>query len=68
MIAQLTAFEFLGQMRKDFDGAFRRYMAFLQQGGTKTYTELLQSVGMPSPFEKEAFCDIVATIRTELGL
>ncbi len=68
VIAQLTAFEFLGQMRKDFDGTFRRYMAFLQQGGTKTYTELLQSVGMPSPFEKEAFCDIVATIRTELGL
>ncbi len=67
-LAQVTAFQFLGLMRKDFKKAFEIYLKFLKQGGTKTFLDLLQSVGLKSPFEEDTFRELVETVRNELHL
>ena len=67
-LAQFTAFQFLALAEKDYDDAFARYMKFLKQGGSKPFTELLESVGLKSPFEEESFVMIVDIVRKLLKL
>lgn len=67
-LAQFTAFQFLIMMRKDFDKAFETYMKFLNQAGTKPFSELLDSVGLKSPFNEEAFIEVVDEMKKILQL
>lgn len=53
-LAQTAALQFLLASRKDYDGAFARYVRFLSQGGEKVFTELLEEAGLRSPFEEGA--------------
>lgn len=55
-------------MRKDFDKAFETYMKFLNQAGTKPFSELLDSVGLKSPFNEEAFIEVVDEMKKILQL
>ena len=49
--AQTVALELWAQMQDDYDGAWKRYMAFAKQGGSCTFTQLLQNAGLDSPFD-----------------
>ena len=67
-LAQFTALQFLALSQQDYDATFKKYIKFLDFGGTKTYVELLQECGLKSPFEEESFKLVVASCEKILGL
>lgn len=66
--AQFTALQFLALSQQDYDSAFKKYIKFLDLGGTKPFTELLEECGLLSPFEEESFKLVVASCEKLLGL
>ena len=66
--AQFTALQFLALSQQDYKSAFDKYMHFLDLGGTKTFTELLDACGLASPFEEESFKTVVASCEKILAL
>ncbi len=67
-LAQFTALQFLALSQNDYKSAFEKYIAFLNYGGTKTFTELLDVCGLMSPFEEDSFKTVVETCEKILGL
>lgn len=65
-LAQTAALQFLLASRKDYDGAFARYVRFLSQGGEKVFTELLEEAGLRSPFEEGALKQVAQETETLL--
>lgn len=51
-LAQTVALEFWAMEQKDPDDAWAHYMAYTRQGGTRTFTELLEHAGLESPFDE----------------
>ena len=49
-LAQTVSLEFWAMIQQDRADAWAHYMAYTRQGGTRTFTELLQNAGMQSPF------------------
>ena len=45
---------------KDYDGAFSKYLGFLEKGGTMTFTQLCGAGQVKSPFEDGALSEAVA--------
>ncbi len=66
--AQFTALQFLALSQQDYKATFDKYIKFLDYGGTKTFTELLQACDLLSPFEEESFKLVVASCEKLLGL
>lgn len=66
--AQFTALQFLALSQQDYDATFAKYIKFLDYGGTKTFTELLDACGLLSPFEEESFRLVVASVEKILDL
>ncbi len=66
--AQFTALQFLALSQEDYEATFKKYIKFLDFGGTKTYVELLQECGLKSPFEEESFKLVVACCEKILKL
>lgn len=66
--AQFTALQFLALSQQDYKAAFDKYIKFLDYGGTKTFTELLDACGLLSPFEEESFKLVVASCEKILKL
>ena len=64
----MTAFQFLGLMQDDYDGAFKKYLQFVKIGGTMPYLDVLKTVGLKSPFEEETFKEVTKTVRKLLKL
>lgn len=62
-LAQIVAFEFLLESRKDYDDAFNRYVRFLSQGGEQTFTDLITQAGLKSPFEEGALEEVANDIE-----
>ena len=52
-LAQTVALEFWAMIQDDQKDAWKHYMAYTQQGGSRTFTELLSNAGMVSPFDEE---------------
>ena len=52
-LAQTVALELWAQMQDDYAGAWKRYMAFVKQGGSCTFTQLLQNAKLDSPFDAQ---------------
>ena len=67
-LAQFTALQFLALSQEDYEATFAKYIKFLDYGGTKTFTELLEECGLMSPFEEESFKLVVASCEKILGL
>lgn len=57
-LAQTVALQFWKEMEKDWDEAWRKYLAFVEQGGTKTFVELVESVGLKSPLKEGCLKEI----------
>ena len=67
-LAQFTALQFLALSVQDYKSAFDKYMKFLNFGGTKPFTQLIEECGLLSPFEEESFKLVADTCRKLLKL
>ena len=45
-------------IQKDPDDAWKHYMAYTKQGGSRTFTVLLKYAGLKSPFDEECLKEI----------
>ena len=52
-LAQTVSLEIWSLMQQDHRLAWERYMAYTRQGGSRTFTELLDNAGLVSPFQEE---------------
>lgn len=57
-LAQTVALEVWALSQDDFSLAWKRYMAYTRQGGTKPFTSLVTDAGLTSPFEGSCLRDI----------
>lgn len=53
-LAQTAALEFWCLMQKDHNTAWEKYMRLVKKAGTMTFTELVETAGLKSPFDEEA--------------
>ncbi|MBQ9058875.1 MAG: hypothetical protein IJ125_06800, partial [Atopobiaceae bacterium] len=56
-LAQTVALVFWAMIQEDRDDAWEHYMAYTRLGGTRTFTELLEEAGLPSPFDEKCLQD-----------
>lgn len=52
-LAQTMSLYFWAEMQKDLSAAWERYYRYTKLAGTMTFTELLETAGLPSPFDEE---------------
>ena len=67
-IAQLAAFEFYTQMRKDRKGAWENYYKLCQAGGSAGYFQLLERCNLHNVLQEDAVKKVLAPIFEELGV
>ncbi len=60
-LAQTVSLEFWAMIQKDPADAWRHYMAYTKQGGSRTFTELLRNAGLKSPFDEECLKEVCET-------
>ncbi len=51
-LAQTVSLQFWALIREDREKAWKYYMAYTRQGGSRTFTELLENAGLRSPFDE----------------
>ena len=66
-LAQTIALEFWALMQKDRHEAWDRYMTFLNLGGTRTYTGLIEAAGLDTPFGEDALRKVAEVANEWLG-
>ena len=66
VLAQTAAFNVLLASRKDWDGAFARYLRLSKQGGEKVWTELLEEAGFTPPFVPGALGTLAGEVESLL--
>ena len=66
-LAQTAALEFWVIMQSDHDEAWERYMRLVRKAGTMTFTELLQTAGLRSPFDEECLREVAEAAGKWLG-
>ena len=59
-LAQTVALQFWAMIQTDPADAWRHYMAYTKQGGSRTFTELLRHAGLKTPFEEECLRGVCA--------
>ena len=57
-LAQTVALEFWVIMQDSRKEAWERYMKLVKKAGTQTFTELVATAGLQSPFEEEALKEV----------
>jgi len=63
-IAQIMALSFWAQDQKDHDAAWAKYRRFLGFAGSKTFVQLIEDAGLPTPFEPNNLKDVAdATVE-----
>lgn len=60
-LAQVVALEFLVESQKDYDGALQRYFEHLKRGGLYTFSKLVETAGLDSPFKEGALSKVLKT-------
>ena len=60
-LAQTVALEFWAMIQKDPDNAWKHYMAYTKQGGSRTFTDLLKNAGLVTPFDEECLRTVCET-------
>lgn len=59
-LAQTVSLEFWAMLQEDKDEAWQRYMAYTAQGGSRTFTQLLENAGLESPFDENCLKSVCA--------
>jgi len=62
-LAQTVALEIWAIMQQDRSAAWEHYMAYTRQGGTRTFTQLLENAGLDSPFEESCLRRVCETAK-----
>ena len=57
-LAQVMSLQYFALSLQDRDAAWEKYMAFVRQGGTKTFIDLAHSVGLRSPLDDGCVKDV----------
>ena len=52
-LAQTMSLYFWAAIQKDLPSAWEQYYRYTKLAGTKTFTELLETAGLPSPFDED---------------
>ncbi|MBO4848558.1 MAG: M3 family oligoendopeptidase [Clostridia bacterium] len=66
-LAQTVALEFWAMIQKDREDAWKHYMAYTVQGGSRTFTDLLKSAGLTTPFDEECLKGVCEAATKWLG-
>ncbi len=59
-LAQTVALQFWAMLQEDRPAAWEKYLTYTRQGGSETFTRLLENAGLESPFEPhclQAVCE-----------
>ncbi|UVI27281.1 M3 family metallopeptidase [Paenibacillus spongiae] len=64
--AQISAFEFYGRSKINYQETWKEYLAFCSKGGSTNYLNLLAAGKLVNPFSVGAVADICAPILNEL--
>ena len=51
-LAQTVALEFWAMIQDDVNNAWKHYIAYTEQGGSRVFTELIKNAGLDSPFDE----------------
>lgn len=51
-LAQTVALQFWAMIMENKDNAWKHYMAYTEQGGSHTFTDLLKNAGLDTPFDE----------------
>ncbi|SFS61761.1 M3 family oligoendopeptidase [Paenibacillus sp. 453mf] len=62
-LAQICAFQFWKRSREDYAAAWSDYLNLCRQGGSKSFTELVATAGLISPFEEGCVTSVIGTIE-----
>lgn len=65
-LAQICAFQFWKKMHEDREAAWADYLRLCQQGGSQSFTELVQTAGLISPFEDGCVTSVIGSIEAWL--
>ena len=57
-LAQTVALRFWAMIQKDLGDAWKHYVAYTEQGGSRVFTELLKNAGLETPFDETCLCSI----------
>ncbi len=60
-LAQTVALELWALLQKDKKAAWEKYMAYTRQGGSRTFTELLENAGLDTPFDEKCLREVCET-------
>ena len=60
-LAQTVALEFWAMIQHDRENAWKYYMAYTKQGGSRTFTELLKNAGLKTPFDEACLKEVCET-------
>ena len=70
-LAQTMSLFFWAEIQKDIRAAWERYYRYTKLAGTKTFTELLEAAGLPTPFDEDTLrgiCENAAKWLDEFDL
>jgi len=70
-LAQTVALQFWAKIQKDPADAWKYYMAYTTQGGSRTFTDLLKNAGLDTPFDEKCMrtiCDSAASWLDDFDL
>ncbi|MBR3276089.1 MAG: M3 family oligoendopeptidase [Eubacterium sp.] len=59
-LAQTVSLEFWAMIQEDQKNAWKHYMDYTVQGGSRTFTELLKNAGLDSPFDGDTLKNVCA--------
>lgn len=60
-LAQTVALEFWAMIQKNSENAWKHYMAYTVQGGSRTFTDLLKHAGLTTPFDEACLKEVCET-------
>ena len=66
-LAQTVSLQFWSKIQDSLPDAWRYYMAYTKQGGSRTFTELLKNAGLESPFEEACLRGVCEKAQTKLA-
>ena len=67
-LAQLCALQLWRLSTRDPADALERYLHLCRQGGTRSFSELVEQAGLKDPFAEETLVNVLAAVWAELGL
>lgn len=65
-LAQICAIGYLRMLKEDYQKALKNYLDLCKLGGSKSFLELVESTGLPNPFEPETIELAVNTVKSYL--